>query len=136
MKAWKNAVIFYIGGMLYMGLELLWRGWTHGSMFLVGGLCFIAVGSLHRANPELPVAMQMAVGALLITVVEFFSGLILNRMLMLHIWDYSAAPYNLFGQICLPFTLLWFPVAGAAILAENGLRHALFHEPAPHYNWI
>lgn len=136
MKVWKNLVVFYIGGMLYAALELLWRGWTHGSMFVVGGLCFSALNALHRAEPALPVAVQMAVGAVLITVVEFFSGLLLNRMMMLHIWDYSAAPYNLFGQICLPFSLLWFPVSGAAILAGDALRHGLFHEQTPRYRWL
>jgi uncharacterized membrane protein len=136
MKFWKNAVIFYIGGMLYTAIELLWRGWTHGSMFVLGGICFCVIGSLDRDNPRLPVLLQMVVGALLVTVLEFFSGLLLNRMLRMNVWDYSAAPYNLFGQICLPFVLLWFPLCGIAVLAEDGLRRLLFGEPMPDYVWL
>lgn len=136
MKRWENVIIFCLGGLLYLIVELLWRGWSHGSMFLVGGACFYAVGSLNRYRPELSVLAQMLVGTSLITVVEFFSGLVINRMLMLHVWDYSAAPLNLFGQICLPFVLLWFPLSGAALFVEDWLRWRLFREPMPQYQWI
>lgn len=40
-RIWENAVVFYLGGMFYCTVELLWRQWTHGSMFLLGGLCFL-----------------------------------------------------------------------------------------------
>lgn len=136
MKKWENVIIFCMGGLLYVLVELLWRGWSHGSMFLVGGACFYAVGSLNRHRPDMSVLSQMVVGTVLITVVEFFSGLIINRMLLLHVWDYSAAPLNLFGQICLPFVLLWFPLSGAALFSEDWLRWRLFQEPMPHYRWI
>ena len=54
MKLWKNAVLFYIGGMVYVLLELLWRRWSHGSMFLVGGCCFLLIGMLSQMQPEMP----------------------------------------------------------------------------------
>lgn len=133
VRIWKTTILWYLGGMLYCGLELLWRGWTHGSMFAVGGLCFLLVGGLDH---ELPVVWRMLLGAILVTTVEFFSGLLLNRALALNIWDYSAAPLNLYGQICLPFTLLWIPVSGAAIFTSDCLRHALFGEPIPQYSWV
>ena len=44
--------------MFYCGVELLWRGWTHGSMFLLGAVCFYLVGSLDR-RWHLPVLAQM-----------------------------------------------------------------------------
>ena len=132
-RIWKEAVIFYLGGLLYCGLELLWRQWTHGSMFVLGGLCFWLVGRLGR---RLPVLVRMALGAVLVSFLEFWTGVLVNRVLDLGVWDYSATPLNLLGQVCLPYTLLWFPVCGFAILAENGLRHALFREPMPQYRWI
>lgn len=134
-KLWRSAVIFYLGGMLYCGIELLWRGRTHGSMFLLGGLCFWLVGGLNRAG-ELSVLMQMSLGALTVTVLEFATGLLVNRTLRLHVWDYSAMPMNIMGQVCLPFTLLWFCLSGALIFAEDGLRHMLFREPMPKYKWV
>ena len=34
-------------------------------------------------------------------------GLIFNCALGMGVWDYSRVPLNLWGQICLPFTLIW-----------------------------
>ena len=136
MKIWKNMVIFYFGGMLYLGLELLWRGWSHGSMFILGGLCFLLIGLLDKVFPRMPVLAQMLAGTGIILAVELYGGMILNRWLGWAVWDYSRMPFNYLGQICLPFALLWFPVSGAAILAEDWLRKRLFGEPTPRYRWL
>lgn len=136
MKLWRNAIIFYLGGMLYVGLELLWRGWSHGSMFLLGGSCFWLIGQLNAHRVQLPVLLQMLCGTGIILTMEFTGGLLLNRWLGLHIWDYSTQPYQLWGQICLPFALLWFPVSGAAILAEDWLRLHLFGQSHTPYYWL
>lgn len=56
--------------------------------------------------------------------------MLVNRVMHLGVWDYSAAPFNLLGQICLPFTLLWFPLCGIGILLDRGMRRALFGTPA------
>lgn len=134
-RIWKEAVIFYLGGMFYCLVELLWRGWTHGSMFLLGAVCFYTVGGLDR-KWKAPVVVQMAVGALIVTFYEFWTGVLVNQVMHLNVWDYSAAPMNFMGQICLPFTLLWFPLCGIGILSENYLRHKLFGEPVPQYRWV
>lgn len=39
MKLWRSLILFYIGGMVYILVELVWRGWSHPSMFVVGGFC-------------------------------------------------------------------------------------------------
>ncbi len=134
-KIWKEAVVFYIGGMFYCLVELLWRGWTHGSMFLLGALCFYVVGGMDRYW-HAPVVVQMAVGALIVTFFEFWTGVLVNMVLHMNVWTYSHLPFNLLGQICLPFTLLWFPLCGIGILLENLLRHLLFGEPVPQYRWV
>ena len=98
-----------------MGLEMLWRGRSHSSMFLAGGVCFLLLGGLSRARPRLPVWSRMTVGALIITMVELATGLLVNRSY--RVWDYRQMPCNFLGQICLPFSLLWLPVSlGAMVL--------------------
>ena len=136
MKLWKSVVIFYLGGMLYMAVELLWRGWSHGSMFLLGGLCFWLIGALNVCFPRMSVLVQMLVGTVVIVLAELCCGLVVNGWLGLAVWDYSLMPYHFMGQICLPFALLWFPVSGAALLAEDWLRQRLFGDPVPGYRWI
>lgn len=128
MKAWKNAVLGYIGGMAYVAMELLWRGWSHGSMFLVGGICFLLIGSIGAVFPEMPMLMQSVLGACLVTAMELISGLFLNVVLGLHVWDYSALPYNFMGQVCMTYFFLWIWVAFGAIWIYRLLRRVLFQE--------
>lgn len=132
---WRETVVFYIGGLFYCFVELLWRGWTHGSMFLLGGLCVYLVGGMNR-KLNIPVLAQMALGALIVTFFEFWTGIIVNHVMHLNVWDYSHVPMNFMGQICLPFTLLWFPLCGIGIFFEDWLRHVLFHAPLPQYRWV
>ena len=105
----KHPLLFCAGGVGYMGLELLWRGWTHGAMFFAGGTCFLLLGRLKDTPPW----VKTVAGAGIITAVELVTGLLLNRRY--EIWDYRQAPLNFLGQICLPYSLLWMPVglAGA-----------------------
>lgn len=126
MNLWKNAVVGYLGGMIYVGLELLWRGWSHGSMFVVGGACFLILGEIHRRYGQAPLLMQAVLGAAAITTMELLSGLFLNVLLGLRVWDYSALPYNLLGQVCLAYFFLWIWVAMAGGALESGLRKHLF----------
>ena len=100
-----------------MGLELLWRGWSHGSMFLAGGSCFLLLGNLQIMRPRLSLPARALVGAGIITLVEYTAGLLFNRQY--DVWDYRKMPMNLHGQVCLPFCLLWLPIGvGAMYLYE------------------
>jgi len=113
MQKRKNTLFFMVGGSAYVGLELLWRGWSHGSMFLAGGTCFLLLGRLNRTQPRLPLPLRAAAGALAITSVELLTGLLFNRNYT--VWDYRDMPLNFYGQICLPFSLLWLPISVGAM---------------------
>ena len=96
----KLVLLFVFGGLMYMGVEILFRGYTHFSMFLVGGLCFVLVGGINEKLPwDMAFVSQMMIASLFVTAVEFIAGVILNIMLGLGVWDYSSLPYNLLGQI-------------------------------------
>ena len=111
MKYAKYPLLFCAGGTAYMTLEMIWRGWSHGSMFLAGGTCFLLLGQLSslRINP----AMKAVLGAAVITGVELTAGLLINRDYS--VWDYRHLPLSFLGQICLPFSLLWIPISLAAM---------------------
>lgn len=111
MGFWKKSVLFAAGGCAYVGLELLWRGRSHSSMFLAGGSSFLLLGALERRHLSLPVRCAAGTGA--ITAVELITGLLANRDYA--VWDYRQAPFNFLGQICLPFSLLWVPVGLAGM---------------------
>ena len=127
----QECLIAVLGGGSYVLIELWWRGHSHISMFLLGGLCFWIIGRLDRL--ELPVAGQACQGACIVTVLEFLTGLIVNRWLGLHVWDYSSLPLNFMGQVCLYYFVLWIPLSAAAVFLEDLLRRVLFGTPVPAY---
>lgn len=83
----------------------------------------------------MPIWLQCVIGASIVTVGEFITGCIVNLWLGLMVWDYSNMPFNLLGQICLPFALAWVVLSGVAILIDDYLRYWLFGEDKPHYVW-
>ena len=98
----KHIVLFVIFGLIYYGIEIWARGYSHIAMIAVGGICGVIVGLINEDfDYDMPLLWQMFVGAFCITVIEFVSGLILNVWLGLNIWDYSDKPFNLYGIICL-----------------------------------
>ena len=122
----RELLLFLMGGMGYFCLELLWRGWSHWTMALVGGVCFRAVGRVSaRLERDTPLLRRALAGALVITAVELVSGCILNLWLGLGIWDYSGLPGSVLGQICLPYTALWCLLAVPVIRTDGYLRRRL-----------
>ena len=109
---------FLLGAAGYPALEILWRGRTHHSMALAGGLSMMM---LHRINGLQAGRMRKAMmGGLGITAIEAACGMIWNRSHQ--VWDYRKMPLNWRGQICLPYTALWCLLSGAALRLDKGLN--------------
>ena len=128
----KAYYLFMIGGATYLFMEVTFRGYSHISMFVVGGLCFILIGLINELT-TLSITTQMLLSAGIITMLEYISGCILNLGLGLNVWDYSNMPYNLNGQICLIFSVLWIFVSLFAIAVDDIIRHIVFGESFPKY---
>lgn len=132
----KYMTLLFLGGFLYCLIEILARGHTHWSMFFVGGVCFLVCGGLNELYSwDMPLPKQMLICSMAITIVEFIGGVVLNVILDLGVWDYSKVPFNVMGQICLPFTIIWFFLSLAAIVVDDYLRFWLFGEEKPRYKW-
>ena len=133
----KAAILFLIGAAAYALIEVAFRGYTHWTMAVLGGILFLLLGGLNEWIPwEMPLALQCVIGAVMVTVAEFVAGLILNVWLGLGIWDYSDVPGNIFGQICPQFIFAWLGLSLVAIILDDFLRHWLFGEARPHYTII
>lgn len=130
----KSVLLFFIGGLLYYLIEIAWRGHSHWTMFCLGGACFVCIGLINEILPwEMPLWKQGIVGALIITVLEFAVGCIVNIALGWNVWDYSDVPFNIHGQICLPFSVLWFAISLIAIVLDDYIRYWAFDEERPKY---
>ena len=134
----KSLVLCAIGGGAYYLVELIWRGSSHFSMILVGGMCFLCIGQLNHSylEWEMPLTSQMFLSGGIITVIEFAAGLLLNVKLGLGIWDYSDIPYNFMGQICLSYFALWQFLSIVGILLDDYIRYWFFGEDKPRYTLI
>lgn len=131
MKIKKDLLLIFIMGALYMVLEGLWRGWTNISMLVVGGLCGFIVGKLNEELAIYRMWEQCLVGTISILLIEFISGMFLNVYLQLGIWDYSKIWGNLYGQICVPYAILWFLLIPFVIYVDDYLKFRLFGEEEP-----
>lgn len=141
MKFWKLlcklVILFLIGGFAYYTIELWWRGHSHGSMFVLGGVCFVFVGLINQVLPRnFGLLWQSLIGAAFITAAEFVTGLIVNVWLGLNIWDYSTLPLNILGQVSLPFSLVWIGLSCIAILLDDWIRYRFFGEKPPKYKLL
>lgn len=133
-QRYKYLFLFATGGLLYNALEIMFRGWSHWTMFILGGLCFVCLGLINELIPwDMPLWQQAIIGAGIITALEFLTGSVVNLWLGWAVWDYSGMPGNVLGQICPQFILLWVPVSLAAIFLDDRLRYWWFNEDKPRY---
>ncbi|HEX3023417.1 MAG TPA: hypothetical protein VHP81_13645 [Lachnospiraceae bacterium] len=135
-KTLKYILLFFIGGYAYCGIEILSRGFSHISMLIAGGICFILIGLMNEITPNISFVSQMVIASIIITSVEFITGLIVNLWLGLNVWDYSNLPYNFMGQICLLYMNIWFVLSALAILVDDYLRYWLLGEEKPRYKFL
>lgn len=133
-KIIKPFILIAIGGLIYTSIEMLYRGYSHWTMFLVGGLAFYMIGYVNEyIQWDMPLYKQMAIGMLIITCLEFITGFIVNIILKWNVWDYSNVPFNVLGQICLPFCTIWYFLSLVGIILDDYIRYWLFGEEKPKY---
>lgn len=103
----QGILIFLMGASGYGIIELLWRGYTHWTMLLTGGTAFFVIYYLFSAMEDRSVVKKAFWGGVIISAIELVAGTIINVIFGLNVWDYSNLPYNFYGQICLPYSILW-----------------------------
>ncbi|MDO4564557.1 MAG: hypothetical protein Q4C04_02945 [Clostridia bacterium] len=109
-------LIFALGALIYVALELIWRGRSHWTMALAGGVCALLLFGLYRRFFELPLPVLCLMGGLVITAVEFITGFIVNLTMDWKVWDYSNQSGNLYGQVCPAYSLMWVLLSAPAYL--------------------
>lgn len=112
-KCSKILLIYLTGGIIYFYFEILVRGYSHISMFLLGGLCFYLVGTIgnlvliKKLDFFKKLILIMSISGCIITFLELLTGLLVNVYFDLHVWDYSSMKMNYMGQICMLYSVLW-----------------------------
>ncbi len=122
----KKMIIYIVkmlfGGGIYFLMELLYRGYSHWTMFVLGGICFMFCGLVHQiSGGRISVWQEMVWCMIIITTLEFACGIIVNGVYGLSVWDYSRMPLQVLGQICVPFMFIWYIISYPAILLNKAL---------------
>lgn len=123
------------GGSIYYCVELVFRGFSHWSMFILGGICFVFFGVQGRmVRWSDPLWRQLLRCTIFVTAAEFITGIIVNGWMGLQVWDYSRMPFQIFGQICLSFTIIFSGLCALGIFLSAYLMHWLYGEAKPHFH--
>lgn len=135
--AFKYVFLFLLGGNLYYYIEVLYRGHSHWSMFILGAVCFLFCSVQNQCKVwEAPLWKQVLRSVIFVLVGEFITGCMVNLWLGWHVWDYSRMPLNLMGQICLPYAFLFSGICLVAIVLDDYIRYFCFGEKKPVYYWL
>ena len=98
---------FNFGYAVYSAIELSFRKYTHYSMGIAGGICFLSLHKIYKKYKNMSLFKKCALGSAVITLIEFTFGILFNKILKKNVWDYSDIPLNIMGQICPLFSVLW-----------------------------
>ena len=118
-----RAFVFLTGCFVYSLLEVSSRGFTHWTMTLTGGIILTILYEMFTHLKNIPLWQKCILGSLIITAVEFTVGVIVNIIFGWNVWNYSDMPLNILGQICLPFTVLWFFLCIPAAFVCNAIQN-------------
>ena len=129
----EYGVLWGIGGTLYYSIEVMFRGYSHWTMFVLGGVCMMFFAFQGFCEP---LWKQVLRSVIFVTACEFITGIIVNKYLGWNVWDYSQMPCQILGQICLPFMLLFAILCVAGILISGTILHYIFKEKKPCYRLL
>ncbi len=101
-------IVFTTGAVGYTALEILWRGYSHWTMELLGGVCFLIVYLTEKHRGDMTLVKKCSISCAVITTLELLCGILVNRVFNMDVWDYSEIPFNFMGQICIAYSAIWF----------------------------
>ena len=130
----KYTVLFIAFNALYVWIEIMFRNRSDRSMLALSGVLGVTLGLLNNIIPWSMGLVQQGLigGVLIVTPMEYFVGKFLVNQ-DLSIWNYNNMPWNIDGQICLPFTLIWCIISVIVVVLDDYLRYFIFDEKKPHY---
>lgn len=121
-KAEEYFIVFCFGSVLYGLIEVIFRGHTHWTMFLLGGIAFSVLYFLNMILKKINILLRCIIGSAVISLMEFSCGYFVNIRLHMKVWDYSGIRFNILGQICPKYILAWFVLCIPAYFLSDLIR--------------
>lgn len=135
-KTFPYSIIFLISGIIYVVLEILWRGHSHWTMFVCAGLCGLVMAGINNNLLEFDTdfRIQVVVSALCCSMAEFLFGLAFNQDFT--IWDYRdtwGTLHFLGDQVNILFFGIWILISIFALPFLDWLQWKMGLEKKPYY---
>ena len=111
----KYLCLIGTGGSLYYVFEQLFRGFSHWS----------------KIGWDEPLWKQILRCDIFVVSMEFMTGIVVNCMWHMNVWDYTDMPFQILGQICLPFAIIFAGLCAVGIFLSSYLACYLFGEEKP-----
>lgn len=115
-------LVFCTGAAGYSMTEYFFRGHTHWTMALTGGACLLTFYCYLKVRRDTPLPAKAVAGAVIITVFEFFVGIVVNLWYGWDVWDYSGKTFNIMGQVCPEYSIAWFLICLIVLLVSEAVR--------------
>lgn len=131
-RLWQVLISWLTGGIIYFYMEILFRGFSHYTMLICGGVCFVLVGTfgrhlLEKRKLDIWIVLGiMIIGSLIITTTEYFTGILVNIRWNMDVWSYEELPFNYKGQICLLFSMIWSLLSLVCVFLESTLQKHIY----------
>jgi len=106
------------------------RGFLAGAVCPIYGVSFVLARLLFNRVIDTWLVLFL-LSMLLATAVELMTGFLMDRIFDNKWWDYSNEKFNLYGYICLKFSLAWGLIATLALKLAEPLRYLIELIPKP-----
>ncbi len=133
--------IFLLSGLIYLAIEIIFKvifkyrslrlvADTSVWMMPIGGFLCLILGELNRFKKirQLKMIFQALIGMIIITAVELITGIILNIILKLNLWDYSHEVGNILGQISIVHSFCWFIISPLVFWFDDYMKAKIYNE--------
>ena len=92
-------------------LELLYHERVIFAASIIMGIYFAIIHKINRALTDEPIYTRALLSTFAITAVELALGIVTNRVMHLHLWDFSDSYFHVLGQICPRESIIRFMIA-------------------------
>ena len=87
--------------------QLINAGFLYGPFIPIYGFGALFIIFLDYIIRELPLPVKLFAYGIILTVIEYLTGLLFEKIFQLKLWDYSSNKFNLHGRVCLLFSTFW-----------------------------
>ena len=99
---------------IYRGLrqqKILNPGFMNGCVLPLYGIgaiiCDMVCNMFQNVKSDYNIICTFLIAVLMLSILEYITGLVLDKVFHMKLWDYSKYRFNIKGYICLQYSIMW-----------------------------